>query len=79
MVQRSQFAIRRHHVFIGIFLTLFAFGIDLIFGKETGAMVVDVWIQVLLIEVVDERCLMLTNVAVAKLFAHNGTVFAFHL
>ena len=41
-------------------------------------MVVDVWIQVLLIEVVDERRPMLTNVAVAKLLAHNGTVFALH-
>ena len=41
-------------------------------------MVVDVWIQVLLIEVVDERRPMLTNVAVAKLLAHNGAVFALH-
>ena len=66
-----------HHVFIAVDLVLFSFVVGTGFREEAGAVEVNIGVQVLLIEVVDERCPVLWDVAVTEQFSDHGAVFAF--
>jgi len=67
----------RHHIFIGVDLTLFSFDVSVSFCKETRSMIVDVRVQVLLVKFVDERSPTLWNMAIAQDFSDHRSILAF--
>ena len=75
--QRFKFVVGRHHIFIAVEFSLFSVVIGTGFREEAGAVVVDIGVQVLLIEVVDERRPALRDMGVTEQFSDHGAVFAF--
>jgi hypothetical protein len=55
---------------------LFALAVGTGLGEKTGAVEIDIGIEVLLIEVIDERCPALGNMCVAEQFPDYGAVFS---
>ena len=74
--QRLQFVIRSHHLFVGIAFDLFSAMVGHGFGKEAGAVIVDVRIQVIGQEPVDERSMSLGNMGVSEMFANDRPILA---
>ena len=68
---------RCHHVGIGIGFALLAFVVSVSLREETRSMIVDVGIEVLLIEIIDQRRPVLGDVGVAELLSHHRGIFTF--
>jgi len=66
-----------HHILVAVDLALLAFVINTGFREEAGTMEVEIWVEVLLIELVDQRCPALQDMRIAKAFSHHGTIFTF--
>lgn len=47
------------------------------FQRKTGAVEIDIGMQVLLIEVIDERCPMLRDMGVTEQFSNHSTICTF--
>ncbi len=72
--ERFEFFIWGHHSFIPITFPLPSLGISEDLREETGAVVVDVRNQMLLVEAIDLRCKLLRDVAITKNFTYDSCV-----
>ena len=72
--QRFQFVVGSHHFFIRIAFDLFSTMIGNGVGEEAGAVIVDVWIQVIGQEPVDERSMFLWNMSVSQMLADDRPI-----
>ena len=72
--QRFQFVVGSHHFFIRIAFDLFSAMVGNGFREEAGAVIVDVWIQVIDQETVDEGSMSLGNMSVSQMLADDRSI-----